>query len=389
MSSSTSHAPMPEVNLILLAKTTRKTLDRLASFSKIRSASSDPLPLLAKISRTIHHLIALVDASMLAAQRGYQLASDAMILCDPEEADWEADVSVDGLRGTSREGYEKAKSVMEGFRDVRQEVYKIAASTKDNNTVVLVPPDPFHVETMKIHLKDIGTDLVANLNLLSEFSRETTAVQEWWTYVKQDLDSETPTLLPSSPAPGIRSEGDLRRRADAAEKFDRWAQLKESFQQYYNIINAAQTRYPELLPSSSVAWKTVASPGSVEASSIGRSASQGFLGESRPASRSRTHAERHRLEFFRMFRLKRRTGRASRKQISEPALREKDVANTITRDKEAKEANHIARQGSRGSSHTAADTRPDHEEIPSSLWCWSGRTFLESMANYGHCGFFL
>ena len=117
-------------------------------------------------------------------------------------------------------------------------------------------------------------------------------------------------------------------------------------------IHAAQTRYPDLLPASSVAWKTVASPGSVEASeSIGRSASQGFMGESRPASRLRTPgpAGRHRLEFFRVFRLKRRTERALRKQISEPVLREKEVADI--RDKEA---NHVARQMSHESSHTAA-----------------------------------
>ena len=64
---------------------------------------------------------------MLAAQRGYQLAADATILCDPEEADadWEAGVSLEGLRGTAGEGWERARGVMEGFRDVRQEVYKV------------------------------------------------------------------------------------------------------------------------------------------------------------------------------------------------------------------------------------------------------------------------
>lgn len=71
---------------------------------------------------------------MLAAQLGYQLATDAILLCestlivaDSELSEWDVGVSVDieVLRETCRSGCENAVKVMEGFRDVRQEAYKV------------------------------------------------------------------------------------------------------------------------------------------------------------------------------------------------------------------------------------------------------------------------
>ncbi|KAF8965767.1 hypothetical protein BDZ97DRAFT_1810888 [Flammula alnicola] len=259
-SASNARPPLPELDLIAIAKTTRKTLDRLASFSHMRS-SSDPNPVLTKILNKIISLVQLIDSSMLVAQLGYQLTTDAMILCDTEDADWEANVTVDGLRDHSAKAQEISQRVMEGFRDIKQEVYKIAALTKDNMFVALVPPDPTHAETMKIHLKDVGTDLVANLNLLSEFSRAVGSVAEWWQCVKEDLASENPSLLPSSQP---QANG-------AVDKYKRWAELKEGFQEYYNVVNAAHIRFPDLLTSSSTAWKSVAFARSAAPSSAGHS----------------------------------------------------------------------------------------------------------------------
>jgi len=62
---------------------------------------------------------------MLAAQIGYQLTTDAMILCDPEEKDWESDVTLDSMRELSKKGQETAESVAEGFRDIEQQIYKV------------------------------------------------------------------------------------------------------------------------------------------------------------------------------------------------------------------------------------------------------------------------
>ncbi|PPQ81372.1 hypothetical protein CVT25_015893 [Psilocybe cyanescens] len=262
---------MPELDLPALAKTTRKSLDRLASFSNMQSAS-DPLPVLTKISTKIHALIRLIDASMLAAQLGYRLATDAMLLCestliviDSELGEWDAGVSVDidMLRETCRSGCENAGKVADGFRDVRQEAYKIAAATKDNMFIVLVPPDRNSSATMKIHLKDIGTGLVANLNLLSDFVRAVTNVSEWWVFVKEDLESPKPTLIPSPSSPTPYTQDEVR------NMHTRWTSLKEGFQQYYDVISVAQERYPDLLPSSSAAWTAVTTARSAAPSSLG------------------------------------------------------------------------------------------------------------------------
>ncbi|KAF8179845.1 hypothetical protein BJ912DRAFT_981974 [Pholiota molesta] len=108
------------------------------------NSSSDPNPLITRILNKILNLIRLIDSSMLVAQLGYQLATNAMMLYDTEEADWEADVTIDTLRDIAGKAHTTSQSVMEGFREIKQEVYKIAASTKDDMFIVLVPPDPSH-----------------------------------------------------------------------------------------------------------------------------------------------------------------------------------------------------------------------------------------------------
>lgn len=62
---------------------------------------------------------------MLVTQLGYQLASDALIFCDTEAKDWEADVTIDTLRDIASRALEISTGVMEGFREIKQEVYKV------------------------------------------------------------------------------------------------------------------------------------------------------------------------------------------------------------------------------------------------------------------------
>lgn len=97
-------------------------------------------------------------------------------------------------------------------------------------------------ETMKIHLKDVGADLVANLNLLSEYARAVTNVGEWWRIVKDDLTSKSPRLLP--PHPGSPSENQAHdmwhSRASSPQPgpdhFTQWMDMKQGFQEYYNVV---------------------------------------------------------------------------------------------------------------------------------------------------------
>ena len=74
-------------------------------------------------------------------------------------------------------------------------------------------------------MKDIGAALVANLDLLTEFSRSVEATAEWWNHVKADLESLNPTLLPLE-----------KGSSDASESFSKWAEMQQRFQQYHNIV---------------------------------------------------------------------------------------------------------------------------------------------------------
>ena len=104
----------------LITTTFRGILSRPANDS-----SSDENPLLTKILGKISALIRHIDSSMLVTQLGYQLASDALIFTDTEAKDWEADVTLDTLREIAGRAQEISVGVMEGFREIKQEVYKV------------------------------------------------------------------------------------------------------------------------------------------------------------------------------------------------------------------------------------------------------------------------
>ena len=67
---------------------------------------------------------------MLAAQIGYQLSTDAMILCDLEAEGWESSVSLESMRELSVKGQEATRSVVDGFRDIKQQIYKVRIDSK-------------------------------------------------------------------------------------------------------------------------------------------------------------------------------------------------------------------------------------------------------------------
>jgi len=74
-------------------------------------------------------------------------------------------------------------------------------------------------------MTDIGIALVANLNILTEFSRSVEATAEWWNHVKSDLESPNPTLLPLE-----------KGSSDAHALFSKWAEIKQEFQRYHNVV---------------------------------------------------------------------------------------------------------------------------------------------------------
>jgi hypothetical protein len=74
-------------------------------------------------------------------------------------------------------------------------------------------------ENLKLYLKDVGTKLVANLSLLSEFSKAVSEVADWWSLVKDDLALEEPALL-----------------AETYPQYERWSEMRDDFQEYYDVV---------------------------------------------------------------------------------------------------------------------------------------------------------
>jgi hypothetical protein len=66
---------------------------------------------------------------------------------------------------------------------------------------------------------------VDNLNLFTEFSRSVEALAEWWNHVKVDLESPKPNLLPLK-----------RGSSEANEKYSKWAEIQQGFQQYPKLV---------------------------------------------------------------------------------------------------------------------------------------------------------
>ena len=65
----------------------------------------------------------------------------------------------------------------------------------------------------------MGTTLVTNLSLLSEFSKAVNEVADWWSSVKDDLALEEPALL-----------------AVAYPQYEGWSEMKDDFQEYYDVV---------------------------------------------------------------------------------------------------------------------------------------------------------
>jgi predicted nuclease with RNAse H fold len=67
-----------------------------------------------------------INASVIAAQMGHQLAAEAKILCcDTEEERREFPACLESMRELSRNGQEISRFIMDGFRDIKQQIYEV------------------------------------------------------------------------------------------------------------------------------------------------------------------------------------------------------------------------------------------------------------------------
>jgi hypothetical protein len=92
-------------------------------------SSSKPNHLLNKILTKLATFIYGIETSLLEAQIGYQLATDA-ILFGTEEEGLQSHANLESMRELSGKGQEISRSVMDNFRDIKQQIYKVRIRIK-------------------------------------------------------------------------------------------------------------------------------------------------------------------------------------------------------------------------------------------------------------------
>ena len=76
---------------------------------------------------------------------------------------------------------------------------------------------------------------MANLSLLSEFSKAIGEVADWWSSVKDDLAMEESTLL-ALRSPQHENEVEKEIGKLEGENFAWWSEMKDDFQEYYDVV---------------------------------------------------------------------------------------------------------------------------------------------------------
>ncbi|RDB22375.1 hypothetical protein Hypma_010488 [Hypsizygus marmoreus] len=245
------------LDLAPLAKITNKTFERLAPFGLLQNLSSpDAGPTVDKIVSKIKSYLEAIDSSIAAIQVIYRMSKEAATLFPVdhhEKADQpllaiaESDrrLRLESLTRLATDAHGKAQKADAVFRQVEQNFYRIAAATKDKSSTVLIPVDPALPKQIRMSLKDVGADLVANLNLLGDFSRHVSDLTKWCAWVKAGLIAGDGTVVPM---PG-----------DSLMQIEyicaQWSKIRADALAYHSVVGHTQARYGDLLPSSTALWR--------------------------------------------------------------------------------------------------------------------------------------
>ncbi|KAG5715136.1 hypothetical protein E4T56_gene9345, partial [Termitomyces sp. T112] len=234
-----------------LARVTSKTFERLAPYSLIQCPSSpEARQTIKKIINKIQAYIEAIDMSIHAIHITYQMSKIAQALWTNTILFDEKQTLAERTRRQKHsedfailadEALKKAQKTTTMFKQVQQEFYKIAALTKDMDCTIEIPVDPTLPELIKKPLKDIGPDLVSNLNLLAEFTHRSSDLTTWCVWIKSSIITADGTVIPPQ-------DGSF---ADVNTIRPKWDRFRADCLIYHSIISEILDRYDSILSRSS------------------------------------------------------------------------------------------------------------------------------------------
>ncbi|KIL64819.1 hypothetical protein M378DRAFT_564481 [Amanita muscaria Koide BX008] len=259
------------VNVHALAKSTRKTLKRLAPFCLLRPIG--PVrddALVNEILVKIKGLIDGIDSSMLATQAALRLANEVLRLAETTKSptDQKSGIvprrAIEGmekekLAGIATLGEKYAQQSGTIFKDVAQDLHEVAAMTKEKRDVMVIVPllDPDQPDQKSLH--DVGFDLHANLNLLTDFAEQVSALADWLAFVRKEIEFASaaasqsqntgPDAQPASPTlPGAMT-------LPLMLNVGVWTKIQVDYHSYFRTIRQVQSHYHNLVSASFEAWQ--------------------------------------------------------------------------------------------------------------------------------------
>ncbi|KAF8161640.1 hypothetical protein B0H34DRAFT_841410 [Crassisporium funariophilum] len=227
--------PPGPMDLRELALSTERAFEVLEPWYQTKQS----VPALASISRQAVQYIKAIDFSVVASQKGFNIANDALDLAntlkpvgthsidDERKAEVERQKFLKGMVDQAVRGHKKAQEAMGKFRDVRVVMHELIKKAKaaqqekgSNKTLV---------------------ELEKGISALEEFSNNISLYVSWWNEMEM-----THLTQEGSTRALIVNYSSLRQMAVVK----RWEGLKGGYLEYTNKIRALQDKHPLLFPES-------------------------------------------------------------------------------------------------------------------------------------------
>ncbi|KAG5642664.1 hypothetical protein DXG03_002348 [Asterophora parasitica] len=237
-----------------LAKSTAKTFNRLVPFSQLQHPSSPgDQRIVDRVVLKVKSYLEAIDMTIQLVYNAYQMSKLASTLWDDallrnriSSASDEHQKRMEHLVMIADEAHQKAQKMNNVLREVEQDFYRIAARTKEATGTVNIPVDPALPNVMKKLVRDIGLDLVANLSLLADFSRQASDLTAWCGWIRDGIIATNGTVVPPQYSEEI---------VDADAIHVQWAKVRADCIIYHGLIADLQHRYPTMLPTSTQLWQ--------------------------------------------------------------------------------------------------------------------------------------